>query len=78
MKKTERLHVYLTDEKVDDETERHYYVSYNGVQFDLTSLAIPEIRYITFASGAIAIQQDINDFYYFLTKQIEEMDKNPR
>ena len=74
---SERPYVHLTDEKVDDETERHYYVTYNGVQFDLANLSIPEIRNVASASGAIASQQGMNDFHYFLAKRIEEMDKNP-
>ena len=74
----EQLPVNLTDEKAVGETERHYYVTYNEVQFDMANLSIPQIRYIASASGAVASQQGMNDFYYFLAKRIEEMDKNPR
>ena len=74
---SKQLHVHLTDEKTDDETERHYFVTYNEVQFDMANISIPEIRYIASASGAIASQQGMNDFYYFLAKRIEEMDEDP-
>ena len=75
---SKKLHVHFTDEKTNEKTERHYFVTYNEVQFDMANVSIPEIRYIASASGAIASQQSMNDFYYFLAKRIEEMDKDPR
>ena len=75
---SKQLHVHLTDKKTDDETERHYFVTYNEVQFDMANISIPEIRYIASACGAIASQQGMNDFYCFLAKRIEEMDEDPR
>ena len=73
---SERRYVQSTDKNVGCETERHHFVTYNGVQFDLASLSISEILNIAFTSEAISSQKRMNNFYLFLAKRIEEMEKN--
>ena len=44
----------------------------------MANLSLSEIQHNTSARGAIASQQGMNDFYYFLAERIEDMDKNSR